>query len=713
MKHLRGKVEEEGMIFLFTQLFHFEGWVFFLATKYTKHTKKNLFHKALKEILTVRLLLGLIFFMMNPWNVRSQVIDSTKELKTYKLEEVLIHGRRLSAQIGMMTKQLRKTDIEELSANTVSDLISISGGVFVKDYGGSGIKTISQRGLGTEHSVILLNGMRVSSMQNGLMDLGMFPVEELELLEIAQGGYSALVGADAIGGVVNLVTIPSVRQNKLRLRSSFGSFGEQELSVNGSVNIGNANVRVGAGQQRSKGNFPFTFSNGYLTYNLERKNVDLRATHETVQTSFSLNGNDLLNVAGYWYSSERGSGGLVVGPVGESKARQTDDEGVFQTFYYRSFEKNFSFGLNAQLHHQYERYSDPLLNVAGKPLDNYFKNNELRFEPTVSYINDSSLSLTLGGEFVNTFAEGNVMKTKIQREQYAAYIRSDLHLDVNTRILRTVALIPSVRYDIVSSLLNSFSPQLETRLHFKNITLLESELMLRMNISKNFRAPTFNELYWSGGGGIGNPNLNPERAFNFDGGILYTFIALGSHSLKATYYTISMTDRIIWTAAGFGVVTPKNVRSVSSYGIETAYNGTLFDELLAIDLNYTNGKSVKTLAEYSGDPTIHNQLPFVPEEMMNFAISINNKVHESFVSLIGVTFTHQFVGYRFTTEDNKNYVPGYRLYDGNIRLRSKVGSAMLNMKFEVKNIFEQEYQVMPAYPMPMRSYRFSFSIELT
>ncbi len=653
----------------------------------------------------------MIVLCCNHVTAQTEIVPDS--IKTYRLDEVLIHAQRLSSQMGFTTTQLQKNDIEQSSAKTLGEIIGTRSGIFVKDYGGSGIKTISQRGLGTEHTVILMNGMRISSMQNGVTDLGMFPLEEIEMLEIAQGGYSALVGADAIGGVLNLVTIPVAKENKFRMATSFGSFGSEEFSTSATLNFDNINIQAGLGQQQSRGNFPFAFSNGSLSYDLERKNVDMRAKYGNLQTSIVFQPDELIHIAGYLYESERGIGGLIVGPVNNSKARQADDEGVLQIHYNRLMSKTTTIGLHAQLHHQYERYNDPLLNVGGKPLDNYFKNNELRFEPNYFYRKDSSISITIGGEVVKTIGEGNVLNNTIERNQYAAYLQSDLNFTINSDYLSKFELIPTVRYDVISSLLNSFNPQIETRLMFNKISFLESELTLRMNISKNFRTPTFNELYWKGGGGIGNPDLNGERATNVDGGMVWHFVFLGNHSLSVTYYHISMEDRIVWTAAGYGIVTPKNIRSVSSNGFETSYHGRFYKDMFVVDANYTNGSSIKRSEEYVGDPTTNNQLPFIPEEMMNIGITVRQEFDESIITQAGLTISHQFIGYRFTTEDNSNFLPGYRLTDANVRFKVHLGRVFMNMKFEVENIFNQEYQIMPAYPMPGRSYRFSFSVELT
>ncbi|TAK59817.1 MAG: TonB-dependent receptor, partial [Bacteroidetes bacterium] len=161
----------------------------------------------LKKLVTIWLIM-IAVHSIRLENLFSQEHLSDDTTKTYRYGEVVIRAERLYNQSSTSVQRITREDIETSSALFVSDLISHHQGIFIKNYGGaSGIKTISQRGLGSEHSVVLLNGMRISSQQNGLLDFSMFPLEQIERLEILQGGLSSVIGADAVGGAINLITL--------------------------------------------------------------------------------------------------------------------------------------------------------------------------------------------------------------------------------------------------------------------------------------------------------------------------------------------------------------------------------------------------------------------------------------------------------------------------------------------------------------------------
>ncbi|MBO6239118.1 MAG: Plug domain-containing protein, partial [Bacteroidales bacterium] len=74
----------------------------------------------------------------------------------------------------------RTDTVSILKHNTVSEALLRLPGLALTDYGGlSGLKGVSLRGLGTAHTAIYLDGVRVSNFQSGQNDLGMLPLETL------------------------------------------------------------------------------------------------------------------------------------------------------------------------------------------------------------------------------------------------------------------------------------------------------------------------------------------------------------------------------------------------------------------------------------------------------------------------------------------------------------------------------------------------------
>ncbi|MEW6412243.1 MAG: TonB-dependent receptor [Candidatus Zixiibacteriota bacterium] len=135
-------------------------------------------------------------------------------------------------------------------------------GLDIRNHSGFGsISTLSNWGLFNRHMLLLYNGRVVKDYSLGGFNLSDFSSEELQRVEILKGPQSAFYGADAIGGVVNLIT-PDAMTNRAALSVKQGTFGFQRYLLNLSRRFGSfgfagyaeiseaANHRENAGAER-------------------------------------------------------------------------------------------------------------------------------------------------------------------------------------------------------------------------------------------------------------------------------------------------------------------------------------------------------------------------------------------------------------------------------------------------------------------------------
>jgi iron complex outermembrane receptor protein len=126
--------------------------------------------------------------------------------------------------------------------------------------GGEGVQTISLRGLGSNRTLVLLNGRRAgpAGVRGGVsaFDLNVIPTEAIETIEILKTGASSVYGSDAIAGVVNLITKKDLRGLDL---SGFVSVpensGGEQYSISGTYGIGlgeRGNIMIGANFYRHR-----------------------------------------------------------------------------------------------------------------------------------------------------------------------------------------------------------------------------------------------------------------------------------------------------------------------------------------------------------------------------------------------------------------------------------------------------------------------------
>jgi iron complex outermembrane receptor protein len=133
--------------------------------------------------------------------------------KNQSLETIVVTGsniRRVDIETANPVVTVDRAAIEKSGKVTLGDLIqqlpSMAGAATntnVNNGGGTGAATISLRGLGTQRSLLLINGHRVATQ---LQDLNMIPAAAVERIEVLTEGASTVYGSDAVAGVVNVIT---------------------------------------------------------------------------------------------------------------------------------------------------------------------------------------------------------------------------------------------------------------------------------------------------------------------------------------------------------------------------------------------------------------------------------------------------------------------------------------------------------------------------
>ncbi|MFI5252303.1 MAG: TonB-dependent receptor plug domain-containing protein [Bacteroidota bacterium] len=600
---------------------------------------------------------------------------------------------------------------------TLDNALSSTDGIFIKDYSGlSGIKTISQRGLGSEHTLILLNGMRISSFENGLVDLGIIPLDAGNRVIVTHGGQSAEYGPDAVGGTVNILSQPNFNDNtKIGLTSTIGSFGRTRSHLNAETPV-SENFRIGGGfgVEKSEENYPFLFHNGNITSTVIRQNSDLVAQFGNFNSSLLINSLSSLSIFSTYYNTERGSPNSISSPDAISHQRLADRDGVVQAAYSLALSAGDALSVTVQDHYAYERYRDPDFFIGGNLLDDYFKNNDARVTGKFSSSYDEGkFQIVAGADASETSAEGNSINTGVSRSELGAFMTGVSTFSFDNSVLSGISFFPALRMDMIEKSSPVFSPQLGGLMKFKttDIGFINNfQSAIRASMSRNFRMPTFNELYYTTGGGIGNPDLQPEHSTSFDAGTDVSFNLDGRHELKATYFMTDMDNRITWVSAGGANVTPKNLRHVQSFGWEINYAWHSPGDIFSLDLNYTSTIARKISEDYPGDPTVFKQLLYVPEEMANISFGVTKHFDAILIRTLGAKFRTGYTGFRYTSEDNASFLPSF--YESSLEFNSRldISTVGTRMKFEIRNIFNKDYQVILGYPMPMRYY--SFTVEL-
>ena len=167
-----------------------------------------------------------------------------------QLDQVVVTASRTAQTVDETLAPvtvISREQIERSQATSVTELLNQAPGVQIAYTGGIGSKTgVYLRGTKTQQTLILVDGHRMNGAYSGEAPLQYLDPDQIERIEIVRGPRSTLYGADAVGGVINIITRKGGKEPQLTLKAGGGSrnTGEYGLNFNGSV--GRTQFNLGA-----------------------------------------------------------------------------------------------------------------------------------------------------------------------------------------------------------------------------------------------------------------------------------------------------------------------------------------------------------------------------------------------------------------------------------------------------------------------------------
>lgn len=153
--------------------------------------------------------------------------------QTDVLSEVIVSATRIEQpveDVNASVQVISRDAIEGFSGRSIAEVLQFANGMMIRDTGSSA--TINLRGFDSDHTLILVDGMRRTEKYAG-SNVNNISLEDVERIEIVRGSMSALYGSDALGGVVNIITRHASDHPETRAKLTLGTTddGQRETAL--------------------------------------------------------------------------------------------------------------------------------------------------------------------------------------------------------------------------------------------------------------------------------------------------------------------------------------------------------------------------------------------------------------------------------------------------------------------------------------------------
>jgi outer membrane receptor for ferrienterochelin and colicins len=454
---------------------------------------------------------------------KQTVVTSTRTPR--RLEEVVV-----------ATEVITRAQIEQLGVRDLPQLIQQHPGVeMVYTNRGVGLRL---QGLDPEYVLILVDGQRVAGRSGSITDISRFSLRDIERVEIVKGPGAALYGADAIGGVINLITRHPQKKLEGSVRGMFGTLLEGDVRANAGSKMSVFEVRGGAGY-RTRQAYDWDPSDAASSGPaLRRIDGDFEAAY--VPTEFSRTW-----VRGSYVLSDFNAVDLNTTGATFDRFQRTEQADVYAGTSQRIGEAT---GLAARVHFGLFRDQFLVDQRGSRALDEYSRNLTRFAEASVQFdhqVGRHFLSAGLEG-FFEYLLSSRLSQDSVDRGRLGGYFQDEWVLAQSDIKL---SLLPGVRLDGDTRFGLAPSPRIAAKID------VNSKLNLRMAYGLGFRPPSFSELFLqfsnAGVGYVvqGNQALKAETSQSLNIS-LDAKLPWDGFSLSASAWHTSLKNLINVTASG-------------------------------------------------------------------------------------------------------------------------------------------------------------------
>jgi vitamin B12 transporter len=461
-----------------------------------------------------------------------------------ELKEVVITASRTEQRVQdalPATTLITREDIERIQTPDLPTLLRQVTGVEIAQNGGPGtLASAFLRGGASRHALVLIDGVPVNTLNFGLPSLEHLPLANVERIEIVRGNVSALYGSAALGGVIQIFTKEATGVPQLNVTGQVGSRGLRQMDASGTVKLASGTRLSATLQELKDGGFNAIDQSKIAGTNPDVDGYKCRALSLGVSQDIGA-ATVGLRVRDARGTTQYDSG---YGPATQADESKFVESGAALSFSLRASE---NLTVKAALTDSADKLN---AEVTASP---YFVNSKSRGANVgADWSLDKAQRVTAG--FENTRQSINSDTVYVKDSRKLDSVRLGYQADVERHQFQL-----NLRHDKYSDFGSAST-------YFAGYGFrITDAWRVNASMSTGFNAPTFNDLFYPGGG---NPNLKPERLKSRELGVQYT---ASSQELRALYFSNHYKD-LIGSDPTFTYYTA-NIDSSQNNGVEVSYLG--------------------------------------------------------------------------------------------------------------------------------------------
>lgn len=497
--------------------------------------------------------------------VMGGVTAQAEELPVYSFDEVVVTATRTENDVKKVpasTQVITQEDIKRGGATSVRNALSMYANIFQKSKVRGGGHDIIIRGMETKHSLVMVNGRRISNEADasGLgnaMSLDRININDVEKIEIVRGPSSALYGSEAMGGVLNIITKPSKEQTLLTglehtsedtshwWHADTGRIGNFSMTFDARFNKINRSMPDTATESDPYGTAQtynaslnyyvndHSYVNAYMDYYSQHLKTDtgtptMKPITLTTSRGMSLSGQAMLEGTGSkaykqknygisWNGKTDKNDWQIQAYMSKFNWSTTSNTKVLGSIPPAGMEGMFNFLLQKKNTYDFNHDEHNMWAIEGR--DSLRVNDHHRVTFGAEYVKDKVAGTGLGsnGDGVHSITENGKTKSSSEKtlSSYAAYLQDEIEYG-------KWFIVPAIRYDHHSAYGSHTSPKIGVTYNATD------HFRIKANYGDGFKAPSVSQLYYDldmemGRGNwvhlTGNPNLKPEKSKSWDLGV--------------------------------------------------------------------------------------------------------------------------------------------------------------------------------------------------